>query len=342
MRYLILLLSQAWIWTASVAFGQPGPAEIHRLRIENGRYAGSYALMLNDLRSDWYFTNLGLIAVCDSYPRETAQYLSLYVRNVDPKRLTIDRLQDYRAGRKVRSDSDDSYAATFISLAVRHREVAVDREWWMKNRGMVKKLAKDVILASQKPSGLVSNFVGQDGVGYLQDNCEVYRALADLGQVLVEEKDPDATAVRDGAARVATGIAGLFNSSTNCFEVADIPGDRRFYPYRTGQVFPQVFQVPLGSEEETRRMYDLAYRFLNADGEDWPNGRVNDDSLGGFPHMELGYAAAIRGDDVRARAQLKFFTAGMKPQFSSIHEVGWAIRAIDVLTQKGSTPRSKR
>ncbi len=307
--------------------------QIDRLRLGSGRYNGAYTLMVNDLRVDWYFVNLGLIPVCQNRPGHTAQYLDLYLRQASPRDRTIERVWNYRTGEQIRSDSDDSYAATMISLAVRHVRVNRDQKWWTANRRTIKDIADKVLLSSQKPSGLVSNFVGSTGVGYLQDNCEVYRALDDLGRHLASEKDPDAGRYTEAARRVAAGIAGLFDETKGCFSVADIPGDDKFYPYRTGQVFPQIFEVPLGDPEETRRKYKAAYAFLNESHGDWTNGRINDGSLGGFPHMDLGYGAALQGDTRRAEAQLRYFKSGRTPQFTGIHEIGWALRIEEELSR---------
>jgi hypothetical protein len=203
-------------------------------------------------------------------------------------------------------------------------------------------IARLVLLDFQRPSGLVPSFANADPrtVAYLMDNCEVYRGLTDFSRALEANRDPDARCFAEAAGRVSKGIAGLFDEKGRSFRHADADGADTIYFRRAAQVFPEVFEVPLGDEALTRRRYAAAWKALNAGraaGEPrdrWEEGEVADGSLGGYPWMVLGYAAAMRGEAGMARAQLAYFSRRLgqpEPPFTAIHEVGWAARAAHTL-----------
>jgi Cro/C1-type HTH DNA-binding domain len=306
-------------------------AKIDSLRISDGPFAGGFRLQENDGRLNWYFCNLGLLPLCDKEPATVVAYLNLYLKNTDPARGTIEDVREIASGVRQPPDSDDSYAATFLTLASRYYQATDDQVWWEGHAPRLKQIAKQVLLAAQKPSGLVANFVGQPerAVGFLMDNSEVYRGLSDFSGQLARSKDAEATVFSDAAARVAKGIAGLYDPKTQSFQVADIPAATTFYPLRTAQVFPEVFGVPFGDAAETQRIYAAAWAFLNAGGDHWETGQVADGSLGGYPWMVLSFASAKHGDAARARAQLAFFSNELKkpapiPQFTAANELAWA------------------
>ena len=100
--------------------------------------------------------------------------------------------------------------------------------------------------------------------------------------------------------------------------------------------------MPLGGEARTRARYAAAWESLNAGraaGEPrdrWEEGEVADGSLGGYPWMVLGYAAARRGEVGVARAQLASFARRSgrpdpPPPYTAIQELGWAARAASAL-----------
>ena len=135
---------------------------------------------------------------------------------------------------------------------------------------------------------------------------------------------------------MAQGIAGLYDPAQGAFRVADIPAASTFYPLRAAQAYPEVFGVPLGDEAQTQRMYDAAWQFMNATGERWETGEVKDGSLGGYPWMVLGYAAAKHGDYERAVTQNNYLAGQLRqpaprPQCTAVQELGWSMMTLDLL-----------
>ena len=317
---------------------------IVKLRLTEGPYAGGFRQQANDARLNWYFANLGLLAICDDRPDLIRPYLDLYLSKVDGRTGTIRDIGDLGTGALRRSDSDDSYAATFLSLATKYRASPGGERWWAQNRVKLKEIARLVLLDHQKPSGLVPSFANGDPrtVAYLMDNCEVYRGLEDLSRALEADRDPDAKSYAEAAGRVSKGIAGLFDEASQSFRHADVDGAETFYPRLAAQVFPEVFGVPLGDAARTRSRYAAAWKSLNAGRmpgkprDRWEVGENSDRSLGGYPWMVLGYAAARRGEPGVARTQLASFArrsgqGDPPPPYTAIHELGWAVRVASLL-----------
>jgi hypothetical protein len=313
--------------------------EIKALQIPTGPYAGAYEIAPNGLMS-WYFANLGLIAIVqyldapglDKYIRA---YLDLYISKLEPN-VSIRDVQ-FPFGRAntssftlVLADSDDSYAATLLTLAVRYLRASQNWGWWDQNKGRLKDMAYRNIALSVKPNGLTSVFQAPrnqtNNAGYLMDNSEVYRGLSDFSAMLRERGDvADATYYEQFAKNIATTMAGLFNASTSAFRMADLSTqtETSFYPGTTCQVFPQAFGVT-----ELAAYYDRAWTFLNTNSPGWEKG-----TLDPYPWAVLGLAAAKRGQTTLANAQL----ASMEKTFASnrpmvtINELGFYQRTKSVL-----------
>ena len=62
---------------------------IVKLRLTEGPYAGGFRQQANDARLNWYFANLGLLAICDERPDLVESYLNLYLSKVDGRTGTI-------------------------------------------------------------------------------------------------------------------------------------------------------------------------------------------------------------------------------------------------------------
>ena len=159
---------------------------------------------------------------------------------------------------------------------------------------------------------------------------------------LAKDGDVAAPTYTRATKRVANGISKLFDANKKAFKAADVADDGQFYADRTCQIYPQLYDVPLGSAQQTRQKYDAAYAYLNARGDKWEIGQIKDDSLGGYPWMVLGTVAAKRGDTARAVTQLNYYldklnaatSAPPTPQssvFTTIQELGFA-------TQLQNTP----
>lgn len=321
------------------AGGMDAVAEIKALRIPTGPYAGAYEIAPNGL-SNWYFTNLGLIAIVqyldgpdlDKYIRT---YLDLYISKLEPD-VSIKDVH-FPFGRAntssfklVLADSDDSYAATTLTLAMRYLQASQNWVWWDRNKTRLKDMAYRNIAMAVKPNGLTSVFQSPrnqtNNAGYLMDNSEVYRGLKDFAAVLKERGDAADAAYYDSFAKnIATAMASLFSPATAAFRMADLSTqtDTSFYPGTTCQVFPQVFGVT-----ECASYYDRAWNFLAVNSPGWETGKLDP-----YPFAVLGLAAAKRGLASVAKVQLasieKTFTAN-RPMIT-INELGFYQRTKSVL-----------
>lgn len=313
-------------------------AEIKALRIMSGPYTGGYEIAPNG-RLNWYFSALGLMPVVqflsaadlDFYVRE---YLDLYLRCLNDN-LSIDDV-DFPVGRadpsyfvKVLSDSDDSYAATFLSLAARYLRASGNRAWWDANKSRLKDLAYRNLALTLKPNGLTSVFQAprnaSNSIGYLMDNCEVYRGLRDFASALRDCGDADAVYYDSLATSITVGISTLYQVGSSAF----VPGDAylapeaSFYAGTTCQVFPQAFGVT-----ECAAQFDAAWAYLNRFSPTWEDGRYDT-----YPWAILGYVAAKRGQAAQARTQM----ATVENLFSlsrarvTINELGFYLRARNLL-----------
>jgi hypothetical protein len=313
---------------------------IQALRIPTGPYTGAYEIAPNGLMN-WYFANLGLISIVqyldgpglDKYIRV---YLDLYLSKLEPNMAIRD--VHFPFGRANTSsftlalaDSDDSYAATLLTLAVRYVRVSQNWAWWDRNKTRLKDIAYRNIALSVKPNGLTSVFQSprsqSNNAGYLMDNSEVYRGLRDFAALLRERADAaDANYYDLFATNIGKAMASLFSASSNAFKMADLStqADTTFYPGTTCQVFPQVFGVT-----ELAPYYDRAWNYLNLKTPGWEKG-----TLDPYPFAVLGLAAAKRGQTTLALAQLasmeKTFVAN-RPMIT-INELGFYLRTKSVLS----------
>ena len=314
-------------------------AEIKALRIPTGPYAGGYELAPNG-RLNWYFTALGLLPIVqnlsapdlDLYIRS---YLDLYLRNLTTNYAIED--VDFPFGRantnaftKILSDSDDSYAATFLSLAVRYVRASRNWIWWEANKPRIKDLAYRNLALTAKRTGLTCVFQAPrsqtNSLGYLMDNCEVYRGLRDFASLLRERGElNDANYYDLLAANTASGMVGLFNVANNAFTPSDgsPTPETSFYPGTTCQVYAQAFGVT-----ELASLYDRGWAFLEARTPRWETGQYDP-----YSWAILGFVAAKRGNVTQARAQLalieKTFVANRA--VVTINELGFYQRTKSVL-----------
>ena len=320
------------------------PARIQALRITTGPLTDAYRIAPGG-RLNWYFTNLGLIAIVQYLTVAELdlcirRYLDLYLSRLETN-LTIrdvnfndETLQNITL---VPSDSDNSYAATFLSLAVRYLQASQNWSWWDTHKTRIKALAQANIVNLIKANGLVRVF--QPGnpspyadFGYMMNNSEDYRGLRDLS-ALLSLRGESADAAYFGS--VASGIGQaiqiqLWDSAHAGFKVSD--QDRyadtgSFYPGTTCQVFPQAFGV-----SECSAYFTPAYRFLNTWSPRWPS-LVYDP----FPWCILGFVAARRGDSTRALTQLSATERlyVQNPGLVTINELGFYQRTRSILNGYG-------
>jgi len=312
---------------------------IKGLRIPTGPYAGGFEIAPQG-RLNWYFTALGLLPVVQwmtSTERETLirPYLDLYLKSVTSQFTIAD--VDFPVGRAdtsrvvlVPSDSDDSYAATFLSLAARYFHTSNNVTWWNANKRKMKDIAYRNLTTMVKPNGLTSVFQPPrnqtNSIGYLMDNCEVYRGLKDFAEVLRYTRDSDAGYYESFAQTVGLGITRLFHSPTSAFRAGDayVAPETSFYPGTTCQVFPEVFGVA-----EAAPGFAAAWNYLQRYSPGWETGKHDV-----YPWMVVGTAAAKRGLTTLATTQLRYMEqlfASQRPMVT-INELGFYQRTANILT----------
>lgn len=315
-------------------------ARIKALRITAGPLSGGY-LIAPAGRLNWYFSNLGLIAIVqylssaelDLYVR---QYLDLYLSRLQANASIEDvtfndaSLQTFSL---VPSDSDNSYAATVVSLAARYLRASGNWTWWDTNKATLQSLVQANITSQVKANGLCRVFQpprtsSLSEFGFTMNNCEDWRALRDLAALLAQRgQTTEANALLDRAHLLGQAIHGvLWDSTRNGYRVSDqdlYADTRSFYPGSCCQVFPQAFGVI-----ETSSHDDAAYRFLNTYAPRWPA-----EAYDPFPWCILGYVAAKRGDSSRALAQLAATDQKYQsdPGLVTINELGFYQRTRSLL-----------
>ncbi|MCA9104409.1 MAG: hypothetical protein KDA83_03210 [Planctomycetales bacterium] len=303
----------------------------------------------------FYFVSVGLFPLADNprFRNEVEGYLNWCLSLAHRDDRTWNDLSNINPIDERRSDADDSNAAMFIRLAVRYGSSRQGARWWRQNESQVISIAQEVLLENQQTeSGLVTTHsssrlrgVDQQDPGllattsssYLMDNCEVYSALKMLAEKLARDNHADADEFAKAATHVASGIDSLFNADAGAFYILDtqktaIPNfypedELDFYPHRAAQIFPELFDVPLGDEEETRMKYDQAWAFATANG-DWAQGPITDEE---FPWTVRALIAAKRGDHQTATRILAWYQADMTGKHMYIHEMAMALQALESL-----------
>jgi hypothetical protein len=313
-------------------------AQIKSLRIPSGPYAGGFEIAPNG-RLNWYFTNLGLLSIVqylsaadlDAYVRP---YLELYLRSLNAN-CSIDDV-DFPLGRadpatctRVLSDSDDSYAATLLSLAARYLRASGNWAWFDANKARLKDVAYRNLALAVKTNGLTSVFQAprnaSNSIGYLMDNCEALRGLRDFAALLRDRADADASYYDGFANAIGAAVARLFKPASLAFVPGDayVSTDTSFYPGATCQVFPQAFGVA-----ECQSQFDAGWAYLNKFAPGWETGGYDP-----YPWAILGFVAAKRGQSAQANTQLttveKKFTTNRS--LVTINELGFYQRTRSVL-----------
>jgi hypothetical protein len=317
---------------------------VKSLQITSGPYANGYLIAPNGMLN-WYFTNLGLLPIVQYLsPADlntyVLSYLNLYIKNLTVNSTISD--VTFTPGTNnfvlVPSDSDDSYAATFLSLAVRYVNASQNWTWWAANEAALKNMAYRNLAVMQKPGdGLISTFQPPrnqtNALGYLMDNSEDYRGLRDFASVL---RNRGETADANYYDLVATGIADgisihLYDTSHAGFMTSD--GDAQattiFYAGTTCQVFPQAFGI-----SELSAYYSHSWTYLNQYSQNWQNGQYNS-----FPWAILGYVAAMRGLTVQAQAQLQMINTLFvnNRAMVTLNELGFYQRTQSLLAGRPAT-----
>lgn len=338
-----LAISSALPFLASKGFAQSvspinAVNEIKKLRITSGTFTGGY-LIAPAGRLNWYFTNLGILPIIqylsaadlDLYIRT---YLDLYLRRLEANFSIMD--VDFLgasdgAFQTILSDSDDSYAATTLSVVARYLHASKNWAWWDTNKAKLKTMAYLNLPVAVKANGMTSVFQSPrsqtNSVGYLMDNCEAYRGLRDFAGLLRERGETADAAYYDSfATNIATRISNsLFDTARSAFTPSDADpiATPEFYAGTTCQVFPQAFGL-----KELAPYFDRGWAYLNRVTPNWQDGRYD-----AYPWAVLGFVAAKRGATAQAQAQLQMINGKFQTDRGvvTINELGFYQRAASLL-----------
>jgi hypothetical protein len=299
---------------ASVAAADTFPWQrlLGQLAVTAGPWSGAWRSAPNGPIS-WYFANLGLAFFTDVIPDAVRNYLDLYIRSLNSQSIIMDVAADLST--PVAPDSNDAYAGTFLSLAVRYVRSTGDTTWWQANLGSLKMVAYSNLLTQVKPNGLVRAFQSPNpnGIGYLMDQCEVYAGLRDFGQYLIETNDTDATYYSSFAMNLGIAIHTQFDANANLWLWCDVPSpaSNAWYPNLTAQIYPHLYDVH--STDATGDYYRL-HRGFEVLTEAVPDWSTQPQDL--YPWLVVGYYAALRQEQpveaLRMRSMvLQYYLPGL-------------------------------
>ena len=337
----------------SVAASLDADGAIEALRITSGSYAGGYQIAPAGLLQ-WYFANLGLVAHIKSNSSLTVKanvkaYLDAYIKNLVRPSYVIKDVEapngDWSQNTGYilhNADSDDAYAATFLSLVWAYVQATNDTDWAKSNLATLKGIAYNNLATQMKSKNSCVpvyqkqslNSSTDNSTGYLQDNTENYKGLADFSSLLSRLGDSASNYYQSFANSASQCVHNtLWNSSVNAFLVSDISGlpGSTFYPDVVSQVFPQAYAVP---DNASTTHYTAGYAYLNKNAPTWATGQCGTKPCDPnyFPWGILGYVAAVRGDCTNAKKQqdtiANLFTT--KRSAVTINELGWYLRNVAI------------
>ena len=265
--------------------------------------------------SSWYFLNLAYLGYVDLMPSTVKGYITYYLQNTNAN-WSIEATPD----------SDDSFAATLLSLASAYYQVTCDQAFFsstVPNRGItvldaLKNVATNNLVNATFPNGLVHVFqsASQYAIAYDEDNSEDYKGLEDFGNFLTSIGDSSASTYLNAAANIVSGMQqtyldNVWSGTPSSPNYLNMPGFMNawqhdssytgplpmknpvaFYPDAVSQIFPQAYRVPVPSS-----MYAGGWNFLRSTFD-----FESDSTDPADPWMIIGLAAAYNGDNTTADA----------------------------------------
>lgn len=241
---------------------------------------------------NWYFANVGLTPFVDTHKDIVKNYMNRFIDCLKSDNTIRDYLVSSdldTINQEIASDSDDSYAGTFLGLAARFElKYHGTDSWFSDHRLRLKALATANLNTQLKPDGLVRTFQNEYSpwyidakgntvrkygpFGYLEDNVEVWADLQLFAQALESAGDhAGAIEYQTFCDNLRTAIhTVLWDESNKAWRVSDnpaVPSAQAIYYYADlqCQMFPQLYGLthPAG-EAEMHRRYDGAWAWLES------------------------------------------------------------------------------
>jgi hypothetical protein len=308
--------------------------------LRNNSVAGDGAILYGSSKIIPYYSNLAAIGLThDPASYSTVQrWMQWYISHLNwPDKYglygtTYD--YDYSNGQEVSrvyADSTDSYAATFLSLALAFYQTGdPSAQGYIKTLGYQLDVIGGVLIQTQQSDGLT--WAKPDyKIKYLMDNCEGYRGLRDLAQLFQTAFNDSTKAAYYNAAADAMlkGINAMWmNGSWAVYKTGSgtlaAPSMGKWYPDATSQVFPALEGVVPTADPRSQQVYAN----LNNAWPGWPT--LSYQSQDAFPWVLVGNAAVMMGDTQRVNTfvqslENKYVNKGFPWTWYSA-EAGWFLR----------------
>lgn len=375
--------------------------EIKKLQLKNTRIPASVSSSggVRDLSNafliapygaiSWYFSSLAL-TFCAPYlsvgeiKKVYLPYMDCYIRNLQPAGNILDfSFSGYASPTSPTAweypgrdrDSDDSYAATFLSVTWQCLKALYDsngqnrslaRDWWSENKSTVYMIARRNLIEQIKSNNLTSVFrrdlpvpsVAGDrataSIGYLMDNTEVYLGLKNLADTIKMLSPRDNSGIYLQAAnRIVGGIEKLYINQDRIYLPSDAHVRPRnayfnFYPWVTAQIFPGVMGLPGARQKE-----GYAWEFVVRNAPNWSHwpGSNNTFSHDPYPWAMLSFSARKNANTVwrynghlarkmlsgasRHLSNIRSELSTTNRPYVTINELGWAYAAYQYGTKAG-------
>ena len=324
--------------TATLSFQSDLTATAAWLR--SNSVAGDGAILYGSSQINPYYSNLAAIGLThDPASYGTIQrWMQWYISHLNASDVwgMSGTMYDYDYSNGAETprntaDSTDSYAATFLSLALAFYQTGdPSAQNYVQSIAIQLDLIGGVLIQTQQADGLTWSKPDYQ-IKYLMDNCEAYRGLRDLAVVFQTALgNPTKAAIYNAAAdRMLQGINGMWMDGSwavykdNAGNLT-APNMAKWYADATSQVFPVLEGVIAPNDPRSVQVYAN----LNAAWPGWPSLSYN--AQDSFPWILVGDAAAIMGDTTRVNTfvqsiEAKYVTKGFPwPMYSA--EGGWLMR----------------
>ncbi len=239
-------------------------------------------------------------------------------------------------------DSVDSYAATFLELALRYASVSDECKTWLSAyKDKLSLIAGAMLLMIDSPDVTVPDSDTDDYLSvahygyplkYLMDNSEVNMGLRAAKALKEQGLITNSADFEDLRAKNAEAIASLWNKDNMNYDYAsgETASWKVFYPDATAQLYPSLFGAVAPYDPDSKRVYE---RF-NAGYPDWAGGTMYTN----YPWSIISYAAAVMGDRHRVNEYLiHIYGLNLKNENKTMWysaEAGALVLAIDVIRNR--------
>ena len=239
-------------------------------------------------------------------------------------------------------DSVDSYAATFLEIAMRLGQLSESNLSWLAGYTEEISLVLSAMLATidtetnALPGSDQNDFLSiahyRYPVKYLMDNSEVNMGLK--AAIWLQEHDIVTTdaPLADILDRNTDAINALYNDGNRNYDYAkgNTSDWSVFYPGATAQLYPCLFGVTSPLETRSRQLYET----FNSHYPDWSSGTTYDT----YPWTMVVYAAAVMNDTERVETYVRHIyelnSKGEQMGYWYDAEAGSLVLAIDTIKKQ--------